>query len=112
VTETRAHPRYALEIDAEIGFDTEKIPARTRNISHGGLAVDTSRAVPVGQPVTVTISLVFEGQAMSEPLPVRGRVVWCTAIGPHLYQVGVTFTNLTGDERLYVELFLRYLEDP
>jgi hypothetical protein len=77
------------------------------------LSIETSRAVPVGQNVTVIISLVFDDKAMSEPLPLRGRIVWCTAIAGGLYQIGVKFANLTGDERLYVELFLRYLtEEP
>jgi Tfp pilus assembly protein PilZ len=106
----RAHPRYALEIDAEIRASGERIPARTRNISHGGLSMEVARAVAAGQVVTITIALVFGEEKMSEPLPLRGRVVWCTEIGERRFQIGVTFMNLTGDDRAYVELFLRYLD--
>jgi Tfp pilus assembly protein PilZ len=108
---SRVHPRYALEIDAEIAFGGERFPARTRNVSSGGLSVLTDQPVAVGQDVTVTISLVFEEQAMSEPLPLRGRVVWCTPLDTGQHQVGVTFAGLTGDQRVYLELFMRYVED-
>ncbi len=111
MTDTRAHPRYALEIDAEIASGRDTIPARTRNIGRGGLCVEAPRAVPVGHDVIVTISLVFDEQSMSEPLPLRGRVVWCTPIAPGRYQIGATFVGVTGDERSYVDLFLRYLDE-
>ena len=107
----RAHPRYALEIDAEIASGADRIPARTRNVSKGGLSIVAEQPLRVGEDVTVTIALVFDEQAMSEPLPLRGRVVWCTPLDDSRYQVGVTFVGLTGDQRLYVELFLRYLKD-
>jgi hypothetical protein len=111
VAETRAHPRYALEIDAEIASAEDRIPARTRNVSRGGLCIATAQPLPVGIDVMITISLVFEEQAMSEPLPIRGRVVWCTPIDEGRYQIGATFVGLTGDQRIYIELFLRYLKD-
>lgn len=111
MNESRAHPRYALEIDAEIRCEGETIPARTRNISRDGLSIVTERAVPVGPEVTIAIALVFAGEAMSESLPLRGRAVWCTSLGAGAYQIGVSFVGLTSDERSYVDLFLRYLED-
>ena len=111
MSDIRAHPRYALEIDAEIRFDEHKIPARTRNVSHGGLSLITARAIPVGRSVVVAIALVFDEEAMSEPLPLRGRVVWCTELGKDRYQIGATFVSPTREERQYVELFLRYLKE-
>src|SRR5687768_12381054 len=80
VPPSRAHPRYALEIDAKITSGAEHFPARTRNVSKGGLSIITEQPLPVGNDVTVTIALVFDEQAMSEPLPLRGRVVWCTPL--------------------------------
>src|SRR5687767_1076775 len=111
VARERGHPRYVLEIDAEIALGAERFPARTRDVSRGGLSILAPHAIAVGRDVTVTIALVFEEQAMSEPLPLRGRVVWSTPLDDSRYQVGVTFVGLTGDQRLYVELFLRYLKD-
>jgi len=107
----RAHPRYALEIDAEIRCEGQAIPARTRNISREGLSIVTERAVPVGPEITIAIALVFASEAMSESLPLRGRAVWCTKLAAGIYQIGVSFVGLTRDERSYVDLFIRYLED-
>jgi PilZ domain-containing protein len=112
VPDSRVHPRYALEIDAEIRLGEQRIPARTRNVSSGGLSLIAEQAVPRGRLVTVTISLVFDEEAMSEPLPLRGRVVWCTELGKDRYQIGATFESPTREERQYVELFLRYLKEP
>ncbi len=110
--QSRAHPRYALEIDAEIRFEQQRIPARTRNVSHGGLSLITATPLPAGRQVTIVIALVFDQEAMSEPLPLRGRVVWCTELDRDRYQVGATFESLTREERQYLDLFLRYLKEP
>jgi Tfp pilus assembly protein PilZ len=111
VTDSRAHPRYALEIDAEIQTHSGAVPGRTRNISHGGLSLEAGAPVTPGQEVLVTIALVFDKELLSEPLPLRGRVAWCSAIAEGRHQIGVVFVALTGDERLYVDLFLRYLRE-
>jgi Tfp pilus assembly protein PilZ len=107
----RAHPRYAVEIDAEVRWAGKSQPARTRNVSKGGLAVIASERVPPGADVVLAMSLVFDEQAMSEPLPLHGRVVWCTALPDGRYQLGVTFVALRLEERQYVDMFLRYLTE-
>ena len=111
MTDPRAHPRYAVEIDAELKWDAETLPVRTRNVSRGGLAVVTTRAIAVGSAVTLAISLIFDEQAMSEPLPLPGRVVWCTPLGDGRFQLGATFVGLRLEQRQYVEMFLRYLKE-
>ena len=94
------------------------IPARTRNVSRGGLAITTSCALPVGAGVTISLSLVFEAHgaevAMSEPLPLQGRVVWCSPVATQTgdgFQLGVMFVGVRNEERSYVDMFLRYLKD-
>jgi len=111
VSGTRAHPRYALEIDAEIVTAQERIPARTRNISHGGLSVEATQNVLTGDIITIFVALVFDDERMSESLALKGRVVWCTPLAPGRFQIGATFVNLTREDRSYIELFLRYLDD-
>ncbi len=111
MADPRAHPRYAVEIDAEVRSGAQVIPARTRNVSRGGLAVLASQPVAVGADVILSISLVFDEQAMSEPLPLHGRVVWCAPLADEHYQVGLTFVALRAEERQYIEMFLRYLRE-
>ena len=111
MAQTRVDPRYTVEIDAEIALGPDRFPARTRNLSRGGISIVAPRALPVGEAVGVSLSLGRDERAMSEPLPLRGRVVWSTPLPSGEHQVGVTFVGLTGDGRVYLELFLRYLAD-
>jgi Tfp pilus assembly protein PilZ len=111
VTGRREHPRFALEIDAELRIGDRKLPARTRNVSHGGLAMTTTDPLPIGAEVTVMLALVFDESSMSEPLPLQGRVVWCSPIVDDSFQLGVMFVGVRAEERSYVDMFLRYLKD-
>ena len=107
--ETRAHPRFAVEVDAEVRLVDRVIPARTRNVSRGGICFVTREAIPLGTEVVLNMALVFDEQTFSEPLLVRSRIVWCTDLGGGRWQVGTTFFGLTQDNRAYLDMFLRYL---
>jgi hypothetical protein len=110
VSGTRAHPRYALEIDAELRVGSRRLPARTRNISRGGVALATHEALPMGSGVTISLSLVFDEKSMSEPLPLQGRIVWCSPLTDGEFQLGIMFVAVRPDERRYVDMFVRYLK--
>src|SRR5215470_10326474 len=108
----RAHPRYALEIDASIQLGGRTVPARTRNVSRGGLAIVADQALPVGADVTVGLALVFDEESMSEPLPLHGRIIWCSPLAARTggaYQLGLMFVGLRHEERSYIDMFLRFL---
>jgi hypothetical protein len=108
--DNRAHPRYALEVDAEVRHAGGKIPARTRDVSRGGGCLSIPVGLPLGAEVTISIALVFDEETFSEPLALRARVVWCTPIGDR-HQLGVTFIGMTAEQRHYLEMFLRYLRE-
>lgn len=108
---TRAHPRYAVEVDAIVRSGAETLPARTRDLSRGGLAFFAARPLDVGGSIDISLSLVFDAETFSEPLAVRARVVWCTPLGGGRFQVGAVFTGMTGDGRTYLDMFLRYLAE-
>jgi hypothetical protein len=110
-TNSRQSPRYALEIDAEIRLDGKVLPVRTRDVSRGGLCFAASYTIPSSTELMISMSLVFDEKTFSEPLQVRARVVWCTPLGEARYQVGTCFLNMTGEQRSYLELFLRYLKE-
>jgi hypothetical protein len=110
-SQTRAHPRYALEIDAEVVFDRERLPVRTRDVSRGGLCFIAPVGLPLGKEITLNMALVFDEATFSEPLLLRARVVWCTGLGDTQFQVGTTFLGMTGESRAYLEMVLRYLKE-
>jgi hypothetical protein len=109
-SDARAHPRYALEVDAEVRTATGKIPARTRDVSRGGLALVLAEALPLGTELTLNLALVFDEETFSEPLLLRARVVWCTRIAD-AHQIGTTFVSMTTEQRAYLDMFLRYLTE-
>src|SRR5690349_24666915 len=109
-SDSRAHPRYALEVDAEVRTQTGTIPARTRDVSRGGLALTLPEALPLGTELTLNLALVFDEETFSEPLLVRARVVWCTRIADK-HQIGTTFVAMTNEQRAYLDMFMRYLTE-
>jgi hypothetical protein len=110
VVDARAHPRYACEIDAEVRLPGRKVPARTHDVSRGGMAFTADQAIPSGSEVQISMALVFDEETFSEPLDVRARVVWCTPLGQR-FQIGTSFIGLTNENRNYLEMFLRYLRE-
>jgi hypothetical protein len=109
--DARQHPRYALEMDVEIRTASGPIPARSRDVSGGGLCCITTAPLALGTDVQLNMSLVFDESTFSEPLLVRARIVWCTNLGTDRFQLGTTFLGLTQEDRAYLDMFLRYLKE-
>jgi hypothetical protein len=107
----RQFPRYA--IDAEITLRNRGgviARGRTTNVSRGGLCADLDAEPVRGQSVEVAIALVFTNQSLSEPLPLPARVVWCTSLGD-AHHAGLSFLPLTTEQKGFLEMFIRFLED-
>jgi hypothetical protein len=109
-SDARAHPRYALEVDAEVRTSSGNLPARTRDVSRGGLALVLPDALPLGTEVMLNLALVFDEETFSEPLLLRARVVWCTRLADK-HQIGTTFVSMTNEQRAYLDMFMRYLAE-
>lgn len=106
----RAYPRYAIDAAIEVRAGDVRALGRSRNISRGGLCVELDRALPVGGSVDLAIKLVFDDNAESEPLAVRGRVSWSTPMEPG-HQIGLQFEALRPRDIAFLDMFLRYLEE-
>lgn len=106
----RQFPRFALEATVELTASGRVANGRTSNVSRGGLAATVDRPVSPGELVTVRMALVFDEETFSEPLDLPARVVWCTQLSD-VYQLGTAFLPLSADQRTYLEMFLRYLEE-
>ena len=109
-SDARAHPRYALEVDAEVRMASGNLPARTRDVSRGGLAMTLTQPLALGTEVMLNLALVFDEETFSEPLLVRARVVWCTRLDDK-HQIGTTFVAMTNEQRAYLDMFMRYLTE-
>jgi c-di-GMP-binding flagellar brake protein YcgR len=96
-TENRSQPRITTRITVEsVG--------PTVNISAGGMCV--LMADPMREGLTPTIT--FELPDDPKPVVAKARVVWCrtSRIDPELYEVGLTFTELSDENRRRVLEFV------
>lgn len=114
MSEQRAHPRYAIELDAELVFGqgATSIKGRTHDISLGGFSmlskVDTP-TVANGSTCVVRLALVFSETEFSEHISLEGIAMWCTRLRGGV-QIGVKFSALDAQARQYLELFIHFLE--
>jgi hypothetical protein len=110
----RAHPRYAIELDAQLDLDGgPTVQGRTQDISRGGFCIlspPTTAVVAAGTPSSVRMALVFSENEFSEQLALRATVIWCTALKQGV-QVGVKFEALDAQAQSYLDLFMKFLEE-
>ncbi len=109
--EARKSPRYALEAAVELRVGETVAHGRTDNLSRGGMCVIVDRAVDRGAEVVASVVLIFDADTASEPLELPARVVWSTALAGDQYQLGIAFLGLEAEQKDFLEMFLRYLEE-
>ncbi len=109
MTEQRQHPRYAIELDAEIQVADQLVAGRTADISRGGFCVFASQPLPVHTACEVKLALVFSENQFSEHLLLPATIVWCTQVKSR-YQIGVKFGALDAQSVGYLDLFIKFLD--
>lgn len=107
----RHSPRFAVRVAVELETKAgQRLAGQSRNLSRGGVCLETADMIAAGEEVTVRITLVFDEERSSEPLELPARVVWCTPFGDQAHQVGTQFHPLSSEHTTYLDMFLRYLE--
>ena len=108
--ELRRHPSVHVDIQANVRTaDGQELAARTRDLSRAGICIITTQGLPSGEQLIIELVLLLGANSASEPLPLRARVVWCTAIAKS-FQVGAMFDTPSAKEASFLEMFLRYLD--
>jgi hypothetical protein len=105
----RLHPRFPVDIQVGVSADSQQVSAHTRDISRSGLCLVSTQALPKEKEIGLELVLKFGEDGLSEPLHLRGKVVWCTAIFGH-YQIGVKFLDADHEEARNLEMFLGFLD--
>jgi hypothetical protein len=91
----RRYPRFHVDVQANVRtLDGRKLAARTRDLSRSGICLVTPEDLASGAKLSIELVLLLGPTSSSEPLPLRARVVWCTAIGG-AYQIGAMFDGLS-----------------
>jgi hypothetical protein len=109
MTDKRQHPRYAIELDAEIVVGEKLVTGRTRDISRGGFCVLASQPLPVHTACDVKLALVFSENQFSEHLALAATIQWCTPF-KGAYQIGIKFGEVEPQYRGYLDLFIKFLD--
>jgi hypothetical protein len=106
----RRHPRVHVDVEAKVcTADGRQLIARTRDLSRSGICVITTDPLASGEKLLIDLVLLLGPGSASEPLPLRARVVWCTAIAKS-FQVGAMFDGLSTKQSSFLDMFLRYLD--
>ena len=108
--ELRRYPRIHVDVEVNVcTADGRKLVARTRDLSRSGICVITTDPLASGEKLLIDLILLLGPGSSSEPLPLRARVVWCTAIAKS-FQVGAMFDGLSTKQASFLDMFLRYLD--
>ena len=87
----RIDPRYERQIAVEVLCEGKKQTSQTRNISLGGLYLDSGAAWAIG----TTVQLRFELPTQPEPIEVAGDVRWVVKAGSGDQSgIGIRFQGL------------------
>ena len=86
----RSDRRYDRRVPIDFSHEGSSFSAHTRNISLGGVFIDTEQTLPFGARVT----LKFKVPTQSEVIEVDGQVRWLEMDEGRLRGIGVRFEGL------------------
>ena len=99
--ERRKHPRLAISIDVDFGSEHNFYAGSTRDISQGGLFINTDQDLQVGSELTVRMKL------LDQQFVIPCEVVWALQDeGGRNVGVGVRFLKLSRARRKAIEEFM------
>jgi len=105
MNDTRAYPRYEIRVSADLHLPAGQIvTAVTRDLSLGGVGVDTETPLAEGALIRLELFVVVDDieDETTVPLGVQGKVVWSRMKSAHEFLAGVQFVGLTPEQRTYL----------
>lgn len=100
-TERRKHPRLLISVEVDLHSGHNFFSARTRDISAGGLFIETD--VPLAIGAALTVEIVFSGERHS----IEAEVTWVLDSGSSRAGVGVVFKEMAPSAQLAIARFMR-----
>ncbi|HEX3772278.1 MAG TPA: TIGR02266 family protein [Polyangiaceae bacterium] len=99
--ERRQHPRLSISVEVDVSSEHNFYSAKTRDISVGGLFIETDIALPIGTRIRVDLKF------LKKKLQVEGEVTWVlVAENEQVTGVGVRFTDLSESAKKSIEAFM------
>lgn len=98
--ERRQHSRLYLRVDLDFSCGHNFFRGHTRDISTGGLFIETTAKIPLGS--TISIDLRF----LKRNLRVNARATWEQRERGRVIGVGLEFVDLSDTARRAIEAFM------
>jgi uncharacterized protein (TIGR02266 family) len=96
----RQNPRLSIDVEVDFASGHNFYSARTRDISAGGLFIETSAVVPIGTELMVELKF------LKKHLRVAGEVMWALSDGDRPVGVGLRFVDLQPAAKKSIESFM------
>ncbi|MFH0926753.1 MAG: PilZ domain-containing protein, partial [bacterium] len=75
IKENRLYPRKSIVTRVYFGTKKKFFTCYTKNISEGGMLVETKRQLEIGTEVVLTFAI----PSFSNPLKIKGKIVWSSS---------------------------------
>jgi c-di-GMP-binding flagellar brake protein YcgR len=107
-TEHRRHPRYSVEVAAEVTLGARTFAAATQNISEGGVALLLDQALEEGAEIRLALFLTQDGIEDPDEAPFEARafVAWTAPSDDGTHVAGVRFGAVSAAQRKQLARFL------
>jgi uncharacterized protein (TIGR02266 family) len=98
--EQRQHNRVTISAVVNLSSEDNFYAGAARDISVGGLYVESEAAIAIGTEVTALLKL------PSKVLSLRAEVVWSVATGSKTVGMGLRFVNMPAPAKRDIETFM------
>jgi uncharacterized protein (TIGR02266 family) len=98
--EKRQYDRVTISAVVNLSSEDNFYAGAARDISVGGLYVETQTGLPIGTEVTALLKL------PSKVLSLRAEVVWSVAKGSTMVGMGLRFLNMPAPAKREIEAFM------
>src|SRR5260221_1983108 len=98
--DSRQHPRVSIAVDVDVTSESNFYAGRTRDLSLGGLFVETEVALPIGIEIEVKLKLP-KGTFM-----LRCEVVWQLSDRDQTVGLGLRFVDPPKETKRAIEAFM------
>jgi uncharacterized protein (TIGR02266 family) len=98
--EKRQHSRATIATVVDLSSENNFYAGAARDISVGGLYVESATGLPIGSEVTALLKL------PTKVLSLRAEVVWSVATEAKMVGMGLRFLNLPAPAKREIEAFM------
>ncbi len=98
---------YSLRVSLGLADDIDAI---MRDLSGSGMGMITKFDLPKGALLRINfnfINLFLSGQERTRRMGVNAEVISCKDLGKGDYRVGVSFNNISAEDRIAIENFIK-----